>query len=176
MIARERIRTLLQHNPLYYVDVETTGFSPAEIVEIAIVDKDRNVVFEKRFRPITPITASAQQVHGISAEMVAEEDSFVEWYGVIAPLLHQHSIFAFNAQFEMKALRDTCELHNLRVPQGSWNCAMLLAQQQLFLSRRPSLVTTALRLGLSMENIELHQAASDTLLLYDIVQQLALHH
>lgn len=55
-------------------DTETTGIDAgAEILSLAIVDQDNNVLFNKRFKPIRHTSwDAAQKVHGISPEDVKD--------------------------------------------------------------------------------------------------------
>ena len=59
---------------IYFLDTETTGLSVttgARIVEIAIVDLHGEPLLNTLVNPEEPIPSAAQQVHGISDEMVA---------------------------------------------------------------------------------------------------------
>jgi hypothetical protein len=68
-LAIEQAKEILTFRPLY-LDTETTRLdSKDEIIEIAIIDDDEQVVFESLVSP-PPIPSSATLLHGIRNEDV----------------------------------------------------------------------------------------------------------
>lgn len=102
-IAREKIAL----HPLY-LDTETTGNGPAdEIIQIAVLDDDGQVVFESFVKPSVNITPEAQRVHGISETDLA---SALRWFHVwpkVEAILAERAVGIYNADFDLRLLQQT---------------------------------------------------------------------
>ena len=58
------------------LDTETTGLNErAEIVELSIIDKNGNTLFDRLIKPKGHIPRDAEQIHGISNADVENADS-----------------------------------------------------------------------------------------------------
>lgn len=61
----------LDENPLF-LDTETTGLDDkAQILELAISDAQGSILLKTRLRPTVPIDREAEDIHGITAESLA---------------------------------------------------------------------------------------------------------
>jgi len=70
-LAIRRAREIIDAKPIY-IDTETTGLGKdAEIIELAVVDDDGQVLLNQLFRPQLPIPPEATRLHKITNEMVA---------------------------------------------------------------------------------------------------------
>ncbi len=102
----ERARKLLALKPVV-IDTETTGLDrQAEIVEIAILDLDGQVLFESRVKPVKGIPAEATRIHGITDEMVKDCPDF----GEITPYLfaiHGHPVTGYNVEFDIRMINQS---------------------------------------------------------------------
>lgn len=90
-------------------DLETTGLNPAEdeILEAAIVTTDGDILFESRFKPACVTEwPKAQNVNGISPEMVADAPRIIDKIGEMAALLQNaETVIAYNGkQFDIPFL------------------------------------------------------------------------
>ena len=93
------------------VDVETTGFSPANdrIVEVAcvLVDGDRVVDrWATLVKPEIAIPARATEVHGITNEMVAGAPGLERVLGRLRKLCGSRTVVAHYARFDLSFLSD----------------------------------------------------------------------
>lgn len=90
------------------LDTETTGLE-GEVVELAIIDLAGEVRFNGRFRPIQKMGEGAAAVHGITAEMLANEPAWSERYEEIKGILQAAElVLIYNARFDVRRLADTC--------------------------------------------------------------------
>lgn len=109
MIARE----IISRAPIY-LDTETTGLNRSdEIVEVGIIDESEQIVFESYVRPSQPIPPGAQAVHGISNEDVKDSPTWPELWPQLRPVLLDKLIAVYNAEFDMKMLRQSHERYKL---------------------------------------------------------------
>lgn len=109
------------------VDFETTGFvSPtADIVEIAVIDQDGQVLLDTLVRPSDRIPYRASLVHGIYDADVKNAPTFDEVYAVFRNAVStQKYAIAYNDQFERGILRAVCQRYTQPVPPLEWHCAM----------------------------------------------------
>jgi DNA polymerase-3 subunit epsilon len=127
--AIRQARDLLARDGWLILDTETTGLgSSAEIVELAIIDKAGNALFNRRFKPLGEIDPGASAVHGLTAEMLAGELSFAERYEKVTALLDVAELVIYNASFDMRMLAQTCKAHGLEpltLRPDAVHCAML---------------------------------------------------
>lgn len=107
------------------LDTETTGLdSDDEIVEISIIDHQGNVLLDTRVRPQKPIPSIATDIHGIKNDMVANAPSWNEVHGAVFSALADRHVVIFNAEFDLRMLRQTASKHGLTCPPITASCAM----------------------------------------------------
>ena len=81
-IERDRVRAVkwardeLAAENLAILDTETTGLYDAEIVEIAVINRDGEPLLNTLIKPSIPIPAEVSAIHGITNEVVADAPSF----------------------------------------------------------------------------------------------------
>lgn len=96
-----------------------------EPVSVAIVDSEGNTVLNTRIKPLThEIMPGAQEVHGISKEMVKYSPVFADVYGLIKYWVDTGNCFAYNRDFDMNVFRATCDLYGLKWSSAEMPCAM----------------------------------------------------
>ncbi len=131
---RERVvdwaRNLLQSTDWVILDTETTGTSDRdEIVQVAILSYDGKALLDTLVRPTQPIPMEATAIHGLTNEDVANAPVFPEVYAKIEELVHGKTIVIYNAQFDVRLIRQSLAKHNLlptELDLGSVDCAMLM--------------------------------------------------
>ena len=117
-------KQLLETNFLV-LDTETTGLdSDAEIIEIAILDSDGNVLFESYVNPKTPCTTAAQQIHGITPDILADAPTWPNVHERVAALLEGRTVAIYNAEFDNRLLLQTCKKYALTAPKYNAFCVM----------------------------------------------------
>ena len=114
-----------RHRNTVYLDTETTGLDgSAEIVEIAVLDGLGRVLMDTLVRPRSRIPPDAEAIHGISNAMVA---SAPEWHLVhaeLALILLHRSVIVYNAEFDIKMVRQMNHRHGIQSAHDGWHCAM----------------------------------------------------
>jgi DNA polymerase-3 subunit epsilon len=109
------------------VDFETTGFvSPTvDIVEIAVLDQDGQVLLNTLVKPTGRIPYRASLVHGIYDDDVKTAPTFAEVYTAFCNVVGSQPVtIAYNDEFERGILRAVCHRYEQPVPSLEWQCAM----------------------------------------------------
>ncbi len=123
--ASEWARQILKRDDVLILDTETTDLY-GEIIELAMINLKGETVFNKRFNPLSPISAGAQRVHGISAEMLVDEPRFADFAIELYRMLSDAGlVLIYNAEFDMARLRQTYRLHEKLMPPVNYDCLML---------------------------------------------------
>lgn len=99
-------------------DTETTGLDPLmdEVIAVGIVDCDGQVLLDTLIRPANMATltaTNASDVHGITADMLADAPTFPELYGELKALLDGRFWLGYNIQFDARMLDATCLRYDL---------------------------------------------------------------
>ena len=178
--AIARAQVLVAREPCY-LDTETTGVrSSAEIIEIAIVDHQGEVLFNSLVRPRLPIPADATSIHGITNAMVADAPDWPTLWPALEPILLGCPIGIFNASFDVRllaqsnrqvglpwrdeALESFCIMHLYAQFYGEWDI-----QRQSY--RWQSLDKAQRYCGIPLFNS--HRAHADALLARAVLQHIA---
>ncbi len=170
---------LLEARGTVIVDTETTGLNEDdEIVQLAIIDLQGNVLLETFCRPTKPIAPEASTVHGLDDQSVASAPTFAELYEKIANLICRRDLVAYNAEFDRRMMMQTCKSHGLpEFEFAEWHCAMEKYAQ--FWGnrrrngdfRRQSLTSACLQQGIAVNGI--HHATKDCLLTWEPIKVMA---
>lgn len=119
--ARER----MANRATVFLDTETTGVGPeAEIIDLAVVDIDGNVLIDTLVAPARPIPEESSRIHGLVDADVAGAPAWPEIYGTLAGSLRGRPIVVYNADFDRKMIEVSCAAHGLDPERGEWHCAM----------------------------------------------------
>lgn len=125
MNATKLAKTWLSQNALI-LDTETTGLDEtAEIIEVSIIDCAGTVLLDTLVKPVTPVGPDATRIHGITNEDLACAPSWPEVLPKVAQLLAGRLAIIYNADYDTRLIRQTCERHSLPVPEFHAECAML---------------------------------------------------
>lgn len=160
----EKARQLLAADPLF-LDTETTGLDErAEIVEICVIDREAQVVFQSLVRPVRPIPAESTRIHGITPEMVKSAPTWMLVWPKLEPVLRGRTVGIYNADFDLKMLRQSHQAIGLpwRSPGMQAFCIMNLYSDAVGSLKRFSLEEAGQRAGIALPNT--HRAYDDTLL------------
>lgn len=105
-------RRVLEKEPLF-LDTETTGFSAdSEVIEVAIVDKDGQVLLDTLVQCQGPISPQAANVHGIKKLHLRGAPTFPEVWEKLLPLF-DHPLVVYNLAFDTRLLTQTKNRHGL---------------------------------------------------------------
>jgi DNA polymerase-3 subunit epsilon len=102
------------HDDFIILDAETTGLYDAEIIELSIIDKQGNVLFDSLFKPKNPIPDDVIAIHGIDNEMVAFAPTWPEKWNEIKILLENNKILIYNAEFDMSMIFNTSKIWGIK--------------------------------------------------------------
>lgn len=117
-----RLQEPIKGIPLVFVDVETTGLSPAQgdrVCEIALLrvcGEQEEDSFVTLVNPGRPISAGASAVNGITDSMVHDAPPFVRVAGAVMKILKGSVLVAHNAPFDLGFLRNELLLAGHSVP------------------------------------------------------------
>lgn len=119
-------RAMMADPETVFLDTETTGFPPAaEVVDLAVVSAEGEVLLDTLIRPESPIPAPATAIHGISDHHVARAPGWTEVHGALAEVLSGRTVVIYNMEFDRKVLLGCGDRYHLALPQARWECAML---------------------------------------------------
>lgn len=111
------------------LDTETTGLgSEAEVVEVAVLRVDGEVLFDALMRPATArIDPGAARVHGLTEAMLAPYPPLGARWPELAPLLSRGRVVVYNERFDRRLLGQSVRANGLEIPrflEQPWECAM----------------------------------------------------
>jgi len=112
------------------LDTETTGISHAEdgFVQIALINKKGETMFNSLINPEIPINKKAYKVHGISSDDVANSPKFYEVYPTICDCIRGKTVLIYNATFDSSMFMHQVEKYDLPVCLVyAWEDLMVLA-------------------------------------------------
>ena len=91
--AIEYCRKLLTRDDWIILDLETTGLNPYadEIVEICIIDHQRNPLLNTLINPQKPIPQEASDIHNITDNMIVNAPKIQEIWNVLKTIIKSHN-------------------------------------------------------------------------------------
>lgn len=124
-------QALLDADPLF-IDTETTGTgSDDQVIEIAVIDVNGQVLLDTRLRPSVEIHPEAQNVHNISSDALVDAPTWPSIAPGLRSLLEGRQVVAFNSPFDSRLLQQTAIAFG--DDYSDWNitehCAMAIAAQ-----------------------------------------------
>jgi DNA polymerase III subunit epsilon len=162
-------RELLTRDDWVVLDTETTGLDAgAEVIDLAVLDRNGTVLLETLLRPLRPIPAGVTRIHGLSDTQVQDAPTFPDIWPTLQALLAGRTIVAYNVAFDARLLRQTAARHGLALTWRAEACAM--RHYAAYQRARPcSLESACLRHGIPAGG---HRAVADcraTLALLDVI-------
>jgi len=111
------------------LDLETTGLlskdPDTEICQIAITDAKGKPLFSMLLKPNKPMTDELIGIHGITNEQVINQPTFPQVAKMIAFVLKDKHLVAFNSEFDVKLLWHMFRKYQLDLPAvSSISCCM----------------------------------------------------
>lgn len=107
--AIERARNiLLKNSDLLFLDTETTGLnSNDEIVEIAIVSFDGQILYETMIKPYKPVPKEASKIHGITDKDLEDAPRILHTWPQVDSILKGRIIGIYNDDFDLRMIRQS---------------------------------------------------------------------
>lgn len=119
-------RRILQEPDVIFLDTETTGLDDgAEVVDIAIIDRNGDVLLDTLVRPSDMIPSAATDIHGIDDPAVADAPTWDSVYPLVGRILDRHGpVVVYNAEFDQRVLSRMNRVNGLPDFDVDWHCAM----------------------------------------------------
>lgn len=155
------------------LDTETTGISrDSEIVELAILSINGDVLFNSFIKPQHPIDPRAIAVHGITDEMVANAPSFTDIAEQVYRILKDKTIVAHNVVYDTGRLNYEFGRAGYDGHGASGTACTMLLSMEYDGQRWKKLAATMKWLGIEHKG-ESHRALYDTQCCHLVLKGLA---
>jgi DNA polymerase-3 subunit epsilon len=121
-------RDVLQNKDKYLIlDTETSGLDDDdEIIQMAIIDLDENVLYNTLIKPKAKksISRDSTLIHGLTKKDLAEAPFFETEVFKFIDIIKDKTILMYNAEFDARLLRQTCYANNCEEFTLSCWCVM----------------------------------------------------
>jgi len=184
--ALKRARDMFEK--LIVIDTETGGLKPSDgICSIGLYSDALGISFYSLINPQKPISPEATAIHGISNEMVKDAPTIKQvWYkivGMLSPHVDDKGeivLTAYNSSFDESMIRYALQDDPDALTNISFQCAMKEVTSPYFGDWMPSkneykfvtLKNACAKLGIEFDG-EAHNALSDSIMTYRLVEQLS---
>jgi DNA polymerase III subunit epsilon len=153
------------------VDVETSGFRPglARIISLAALALDANGNVERSLVSLLNpgIDPGPTHVHGLTAEMLADQPRFADIVDELVDLLRGRTLVAHNVGFDYAFLAAEAEIAETELPTDTVMCTVELARRLELGTENLRLETLAAHWGIAQ--LRPHDAFDDALVLSRIL-------
>ena len=154
-----------RHEMAVGLDTETTGFG-GSVVEVGVVDSEGKELFHAYVQPLEPIVPEATNVHGLTAESLAEKGArpWAEVAPALAEILRgKHVVQYAENLFDKSALERSDQLAGVEpsAPRVQWVDAMGPYQHQNGFHKTMKLIDAAADHGVGLKQEEAHGALAD---------------
>jgi DNA polymerase-3 subunit epsilon len=172
-------RQVVEESETLILDTETTGLDDHdEVIQLAMIDMSGNVLLDTLVKPTVCVTPEARTVHGITDQALTNAPDFPDLYNAIAVLLGNHSVLAYNADFDRRILTQTSAKYALPPFEvAAWDCVMERyarfwgEHSQAGHAKPQSLSTACMQQGIDVQGH--HDAVKDCLLTLALIKAVA---
>jgi DNA polymerase-3 subunit epsilon len=105
------------------LDTETTGLNKSdEIVQLAVIDLDGNVLFNENIKPTKKkrMSQDAVAIHGLTMKMLSNCPTFAELAEPLERAIGGKTVIAYNALFDGRMYAQTLKLAGGFMHMGDW--------------------------------------------------------
>lgn len=107
MLNHLDIIKLLSISPLTAImNCQTTDLK-GEVIELAIITAAGEVLFDRRFKPTTPVALGAARFHGIRTEDLQDCPSIADSFEELMGIIKTHRVVVYNSQFTRTVLENS---------------------------------------------------------------------
>lgn len=137
-VAKWAAGLLSQPHKYCILDTETTGLENRDqVIEIAALGLEGEMLFNQRVRPTVPIHEDAFKVHNISYRLLANERPFSDYWPALQKAIGQRQIIVYNRKFDAARIYESAASYSpaLRDEVYQWfkprwaECAMEMYAQ-----------------------------------------------
>jgi len=181
-ISKSAFETVIRRNNFVVLDTETTGLAkPAEIVSIAILDRDGQTLLDTLVHPVRPIPTDATAIHGITNDDVALAPGWYEVQPRVVEIITGKDVIVYNAVYDRSMMHLSDEVAGLPHTDyrmlSNWACAMEWYAEiygswnEYHRSYRWQSLSNAMRQQ-SLPVIEAHRALGDVKMTLSLIRKL----
>lgn len=154
------------------IDTEATGGAfQDEIFEIAVIRLvDSKVLFDQMFEPSRPVAWHSTKVHNFTTKDLKGYPKFPDYWEELKNIIDGFPVLAFNAPFDKRLVKQTCDRYNLDLPELEYHCIMQAYGK--YVGRRTGLSLASVCAELNVEGGS-HRALTDAQAATRVVQKLA---
>lgn len=177
-----RFLEMILHDDFLVLDTETTGLQRGEIVQIAIVDAQGQIMLDELVRPANGIPQEASGIHGITNADVAFAPTWFEIAPRVEKIISGSQLVVYNAVYDRKMMHQSAEAWGLPKTEwkeiAQWWCAME-AYAEVFgdwNAYKGSFTWQKLTNAMRQQNLPVlnaHTAIGDALMTLSLVQKIA---
>ncbi|GAW95898.1 MULTISPECIES: 3'-5' exonuclease [Colwellia] len=159
-------------NSFVVIDTETTGLSEGyQVIEIAVVDMDENILLSERAKPSIAIEQSATKVHGIVDSELSNAESFNSLTEKLLLAIQGRRIAGYNLQYDTEAIYNSAIASHANVKlDNEAVCVMEYANTVFKLTK--SMKLTELCEAFSISTYNAHSATYDALMTVKLLKKL----
>ena len=101
-------KEVLQDPNLIILDTETTGLDgDAEVVQIAIIDGNGNILFNSLVKPLRGIRSEALAINHITEAMVENAPTFKDIFPTLQKIIEDKRLVIYNANYDMRVMHQS---------------------------------------------------------------------
>jgi DNA polymerase-3 subunit epsilon len=122
--AIDFVRRIMADKSRYVIlDTETTGLGKTdEIVQLAVIDLDGNVLFNENIKPTKRkrMSRDAVAIHGLTMKALSQCKTFAELAKPLERVLGNKTVISYNAMFDGRMYAQTLKLAGGFLHRGDW--------------------------------------------------------
>ena len=173
-IFPEWCKSVVESDEYAILDTETTGLgSGDQIIELSIINRIGNVLYDSLLCPSCPIGEGAMQVHRITEEMVAEAPTFADAWTQIEEAITGRKIIAWNAAFDARMLVQTAKAHGIILKDIDFYCAMRAYSEHYQFQKWAEAYRRLPQQGIDDFYLQQHRALGDVLATLEVIRAVA---
>lgn len=155
------------------VDTETTDLIKKGIIQLSIIDKNENVLFNQRIKSIHNISKRAFETHHISDDDLKNEKDFAFYYQKISDILKDKIVVGYNIDFDIQAILFNCDDYDLDLIKFKDKfCVMKSVSNLLYRRKWQKLIDVCNDLKIKTDDINFHDSKSDCIVTLRVLKKL----
>ncbi len=144
-----------------------------QIVELSIINRIGNILYDGLLRPSCSISEGAMSVHRITEDMVAEAPTFADAWTQIEDAITGRKIIAWNAAFDARMLVQSAKAHGIILKDIDFYCAMRAYSEHYRFQRWVKLVDAYAQQGIDDFYLQQHRALGDVSATLEVIRAVA---